>query len=154
MSDSIDFEERESDRFDHALDCAGIASVPSPFLPKECKFNVGSYIHDATQIMFTGTFGHDVENQRAQQYEINITALNSKDETIVWANRNYSQTGFKVGARREKFPSSSNRRNKIKLYWPGKSRKVSKIYYENESFLQSFKSKLFPKPSDFRRRFG
>ena len=64
---------------------------------QECKFNVGSYIHDATQIFFTGTFGHDVENQRAQQYEINITALSDEDTTIVWANRNYSQTGFKVG---------------------------------------------------------
>ncbi len=48
------------------------------------------------QIFFTGTFGHDVENQRAQQYEINITALADQDTNIVWANRNYSQTGFKV----------------------------------------------------------
>ena len=57
---------------------------------------MGSYIHDATQILFTGTFGHDVENQRAQQYEINITALADQDTNIVWANRNYSQSGFKV----------------------------------------------------------
>ena len=57
---------------------------------------MGSYIHDATQIHFTGTFGHDTVNQRAQQYEINITALDEADTTVVWANRNYSQTGFKV----------------------------------------------------------
>ena len=63
---------------------------------KECKFHVGSYIHDATQIQFTGTFGHDTVNQRAQQYEINITKLDDVDQTVVWANRNYSQTGFKV----------------------------------------------------------
>ena len=63
---------------------------------QECKFYVGSYIHDATQIFFTGTFGHDVANQRAQQYEINITALSDDDTSVVWANRNYSQTGFKV----------------------------------------------------------
>ena len=63
---------------------------------QECKFHVGSYIHDATQIHFTGTFGHDTVNQRAQQYEINITALDEADTTVVWANRNYSQTGFKV----------------------------------------------------------
>ena len=63
---------------------------------QECKFNVGSYIHDATQIYFTGTYGHDVANQRAQQYEIKITDLASEDTTVIWANRNYSQTGFKV----------------------------------------------------------
>ncbi len=33
------------------------------FCFQECKFNVGSYIHDASQIEFTGTFGHDVVNQ-------------------------------------------------------------------------------------------
>lgn len=60
---------------------------------------MGSYIHDATQIFFTGTFGHDVENQRAQQYEINITALSEDDTSVIWANRNYSQTGFKVGVK-------------------------------------------------------
>ena len=48
------------------------------------------------QIEFTGTFGHDVVNQRAQQYEINITALRKEDTTLLWANRNYSLTGFKV----------------------------------------------------------
>lgn len=63
---------------------------------QECKFNVGSYIHDATQIQFSGTFGHDVVNQRAQQYEINITALKKEDTELIWANRNYSLTGFKV----------------------------------------------------------
>ena len=63
---------------------------------QDCKFNVGSYIHDATQIYFTGTYGHDVANQRAQQYEIKITDLISEDTTVIWANRNYSQTGFKV----------------------------------------------------------
>ena len=31
---------------------------------------VGSYIHDNTQINFTGSFAHDIENQRAQQYEM------------------------------------------------------------------------------------
>ena len=30
------------------------------FCFQECKFNVGSYIHDATQIFFTGTYGHPV----------------------------------------------------------------------------------------------
>ena len=68
----------------------------SSFFLQECKFNVGSYIHDATQIFFTGTYGHDVENQRAQQSEIKITDLDPNDTTIIWANRNYSQTGFKV----------------------------------------------------------
>ncbi len=65
---------------------------------QECKFHVGSYIHDATQISFTGTFGHDVANQRAQQYQINITALDEEDKTVMWANREYSQTGFKVSS--------------------------------------------------------
>ena len=46
--------------------------------------------------MFNGTFGHDVDNQRAQQYEIHITDLDVNDTTIVWAGRTYSQTGFKV----------------------------------------------------------
>ena len=65
---------------------------------QECKFQVGCYIHDATQIWFNGTFGHDTVNQRAQQYEINIVPLDEKDRTVVWANRDYSQTGFKVSA--------------------------------------------------------
>ena len=63
---------------------------------QECKFQVGCYIHDATQIWFNGTFGHDTVNQRAQQYEINIVPLDDKDRVVVWANRDYSQTGFKV----------------------------------------------------------
>ncbi len=71
-------------------------------LHQECKFNVGSYIHDATQIDFSGTYGHDVDNQRAQQYEINITELDDSDKTVVWANRNYSITGFKVNNHNDK----------------------------------------------------
>ena len=58
---------------------------------------MGSYIHDNTQIFFTGHTTHDFENQRAQQYTINITALDPQETYIMWANRNYSQTGFKVG---------------------------------------------------------
>ena len=61
---------------------------------------MGSYIHDATQLMFNGTFGHDIVNQRAQQYEINIDSLDVKDTTYVWAARNYSTTGFKVKMRK------------------------------------------------------
>ena len=57
---------------------------------------MGSYIHDATQIFFRGTYGHDTVNQRAQQYVIEITDLEEGDTTIQWAGRNYSQTGFKV----------------------------------------------------------
>ena len=58
---------------------------------------MGSYIHDNTQIFFTGSVNHDNENQRAQQYTINITELLPEQSFIMWANRNYSQTGFKVG---------------------------------------------------------
>ena len=58
---------------------------------------MGSYIHDNTQIRFTGSCNHDFENQRAQQYQINITDLDREESFIMWANRNYSQTGFKVG---------------------------------------------------------
>ena len=57
---------------------------------------MGSYIHDNTQIVFHGTHGHDVENQRAQQHEIHITTLDKNDTLVNWANRNYSLTGFKV----------------------------------------------------------
>ena len=57
---------------------------------------MGSYIHDANQIFFTGTFGHDVKNQRAQQYSIEIAALDIKDQLITWAERNFSYTGFQV----------------------------------------------------------
>lgn len=63
---------------------------------QECRFLVGSYIHDASQIFFTGKFGHDVAKQRAQQYEIVITDLDEADKATVWANRTYSLTGFKV----------------------------------------------------------
>ena len=63
---------------------------------QECKFQVGSYIHDATQISFTGTFGHDQRQQRAQQYEIEIHALDESDRVINWANRNFSYTGLEV----------------------------------------------------------
>ena len=58
---------------------------------------MGSYIHDATQIVFSGTFGHDTKKQRAQQYEIKITDLDKADTNLVWANRNFTLTGFKVG---------------------------------------------------------
>ena len=61
---------------------------------------MGSYIHDNTQIFFTGSVNHDNENQRAQQYTINITELLPEQSFIMWANRNYSQTGFKVGRTR------------------------------------------------------
>ena len=57
---------------------------------------MGSYIHDESNIQFTGTFSHDTVNQRAQQYVINITALDKSDRMVEWANRNYSQAGFKV----------------------------------------------------------
>ena len=58
---------------------------------------MGSYIHDATQIFFTGTWGHDEEKQRAQQYELVITDLDPTDTSTIWANRTFSFTGFKVG---------------------------------------------------------
>ena len=67
---------------------------------QECKFQVGSYIHDATQISFTGTFGHDTVNQRAQQYEIEILDLDEVDRSIDWANRNFSYTGFQVSIKK------------------------------------------------------
>nr|XP_040571567.1 glycine receptor subunit alpha-2-like isoform X2 [Lepeophtheirus salmonis] len=75
-----------------------------PLDHQECKFHVGSYIHDASQIYFTGTYGHDVANQRAQQYEINITALDLEDKMVKWANRDYSQTGFKIKLNRRRTP--------------------------------------------------
>ena len=43
-----------------------------------------------------GSFGHDTDNQRAQQHEISITALDPNDTSTVWAERTYSITGFKV----------------------------------------------------------
>ena len=48
---------------------------------------VGSYIHDSTQIWFTGSFGHDIENQRAQQYELTAQELDINDTFIIHANR-------------------------------------------------------------------
>ena len=63
---------------------------------QECEFKVGSYIHDATQIFFNGSFGHDTVNQRAQQYEIEIKELDDIAKTMSWAGRNFSYTGFKV----------------------------------------------------------
>ena len=63
---------------------------------QECEFKVGSYIHDATQIFFNGSFGHDTVNQRAQQYEIDIKELDDIAKTMSWAGRNFSYTGFKV----------------------------------------------------------
>lgn len=67
-----------------------------PLDHQQCRFTVGSYIHDNTQIMFNGTHGHDSKNQRAQQHEIEITAFDENDTSTVWANRTYSLTGFKV----------------------------------------------------------
>ena len=48
---------------------------------------IGSYIHDDTQIVFTGSFGHDLANQRAQQYELNAMQLDHNDTFIFYANR-------------------------------------------------------------------
>ena len=60
------------------------------------NYQVGSYIHDNTQIMFDGKYAHDVENQRAQQYILGCTNLGPNDTTIDWANKSFSQTGFQV----------------------------------------------------------
>jgi len=75
-----------------------------PLDHQSCKFLVGSYIHDNTQITFGGQFRHDVENQRAQQYMINCTMLDENDTFIFWANRTYSQTGFQVDMIRRRTP--------------------------------------------------
>ena len=48
---------------------------------------VGSYIHDNTQISFTGAFDHDVEHQRAQQYVLTAMELDVNDTFIIHANR-------------------------------------------------------------------
>ena len=48
---------------------------------------VGSYIHDNTQISFTGAFDHDVEHQRAQQYVLTAMELDLNDTFIIHANR-------------------------------------------------------------------
>ena len=54
---------------------------------KVITVQVGSYIHDSTQIWFTGSFGHDIENQRAQQYELTAKELEINDTFIIHANR-------------------------------------------------------------------
>ena len=41
--------------------------IPIQTLAIMTNVKVGSYIHDNTQIYFTGSWGHDTENQRAQQ---------------------------------------------------------------------------------------
>ena len=48
---------------------------------------IGSYIHDDSQIFFTGNFGHDLSNQRAQQYELFAKKLHTNDTYLVYANR-------------------------------------------------------------------
>merc|ERR1719474_894648 len=75
-----------------------------PLDHQTCKFLVGSYIHDADQIMFTGSYGHDIANQRAQQYELLAEELDYNDTFIFHANRTFSQTGFQVQLRRRRTP--------------------------------------------------
>jgi len=75
-----------------------------PLDHQTCKFLVGSYIHDADQIIFTGSFGHDIANQRAQQYELEAEELDYNDTFIFHANRTFSQTGFQVQLRRRRTP--------------------------------------------------
>ena len=84
-------------------------------------FQIGSYIHDDSQIVFTGNFGHDLSNQRAQQYELFAKDLHPNDTYIFYANRwllilfckplyyllscrTFSQTGFQVELRRRRTP--------------------------------------------------
>merc|ERR1719192_2804093 len=69
-----------------------------------CKFLIGSYIHDDTQIRFTGSFDHDADNQRAQQYELVAKELDYNDTFIIHANRTFSQTGFLVELDRRRTP--------------------------------------------------
>jgi len=69
-----------------------------------CKFLVGSYIHDNTQIYFTGSWGHDIENQRAQQYELKAMDLDVNDTFLFHADRTFSQTGFQVELKRRRTP--------------------------------------------------
>jgi len=69
-----------------------------------CKFLVGSYIHDNTQINFTGSWGHDEENQRAQQYELKALDLDINDTFLFHADRTFSQTGFQVELKRRRTP--------------------------------------------------
>lgn len=75
-----------------------------PLDHQSCKFLVGSYIHDNTQITFSGRFRHDIDNQRAQQYIIECTELDQNDTFIFWMNRTYSQTGFQVEMMRRRTP--------------------------------------------------
>jgi len=69
-----------------------------------CKFLVGSYIHDNTQIYFTGSWGHDTDNQRAQQYELKAMDLDVNDTFLFHADRTFSQTGFQVELKRRRTP--------------------------------------------------
>ena len=48
---------------------------------------IGSYIHDDSQIFFTGNYGHDLSNQRAQQYELFAKKLHPNDTFLFYANR-------------------------------------------------------------------
>ena len=48
---------------------------------------IGSYIHDDSQIFFTGNYGHDLSNQRAQQYELFAKKLHPNDTYLFYANR-------------------------------------------------------------------
>ena len=50
-------------------------------------FQIGSYIHDDSQIFFTGNYGHDLSNQRAQQYELFAKKLHPNDTFLFYANR-------------------------------------------------------------------
>ena len=51
---------------------------------------IGSYIHDDSQIFFTGNYGHDLSNQRAQQYELFAKKLHPNDTYLFYANRSYT----------------------------------------------------------------
>merc|ERR1719507_2528208 len=75
-----------------------------PLDHQSCKFLVGSYIHDNTQINFSGKYEHDVENQRAQQYILKCVNLGPNDTVIHWANKSFSQTGFQVDMIRRRTP--------------------------------------------------
>jgi len=75
-----------------------------PLDHQSCKFLVGSYIHDNTQINFSGKYEHDVENQRAQQYVLKCVNLGPNDTVIHWANKSFSQTGFQVDMFRRRTP--------------------------------------------------
>lgn len=55
--------------------------------PKISFIQIGSYIHDDSQIFFTGNYGHDLSNQRAQQYELFAKKLHPNDTYLFYANR-------------------------------------------------------------------